>query len=604
MLLQCGRDKASQNPSDQSAAPQRYGNAATPSLLADRRLRYVLAALIASGSADGFLPVVLSFAVLRVTGSAGKLGLVLACQSTAALLLTLAGGLAADRFPRGRILTCSLAARAAAAALLAATLLTSTASFPLLLAAAGAYGSADGFFGPASTALLPDIVPRNQLAPANALLGGTTSTATIAAPAIAGITVATLGPAAGFALQATVLAVAAGCLTAARLPGRHATSAARRHPLTQLKTGWTEFARRRWLWLLTGQWAVFSMVILAPVAVLGPAIAERYLGGALAWGIISSSLALGAVGGQLAAGRIRPPTRPALVIACLMPAMTAEALVLGLGAPLAAVAAAATVTGLAIGTQAVLFQTAMQTSVPPDVLARVAAFDLLGSEGGQPIGYAMAGPLGTAAGPHTYLTYSATVMFGAATAFAFIRPLRTEGSNANRPETNRTPVATTCELSAHVPASTRTTLARDHQAFVRVPLDAGSAQCRYRTPLRYVQVRAWPKPWLAEFRLAGSGGRAMAVEHLGAVGVPRGGRPIRVQDQRPAPPVDHHLVMEKAQKNAVLDAGGAAVGLVADGRVGPGRPAGIAPGGFPRPARRTRRAPFRAPGSPRALPAG
>lgn len=128
-----------------------------------------------------------------------------------------------------------------------------------------------------------------------------------------------------------MLAVAAGCLTAARLPARHAPSAARPRSLTQLKTGWTEFARRRWLWLLTGQWAVFSMVILAPVAVLGPAIAERYLGGALAWGIISSSLALGAVGGQLAAGRIRTPTRPALVIACLMPAMTAEALVLGLG---------------------------------------------------------------------------------------------------------------------------------------------------------------------------------------------------------------------------------------------------------------------------------
>jgi len=38
--------------------------------------------------------------------------------------------------------------------------------------------------------------------------------------------------------------------------------------------------------------------------------------------------------------------------------------------------------------------------------------------------------------------------------------------------------------------------------------------------------------------------------------------------------------------------------------VGPGRPAGIAPGGFPRPARRTRRACLHATGAPRALPAG
>ncbi|GAA0848746.1 hypothetical protein ACFQVD_12675 [Streptosporangium amethystogenes subsp. fukuiense] len=38
--------------------------------------------------------------------------------------------------------------------------------------------------------------------------------------------------------------------------------------------------------------------------------------------------------------------------------------------------------------------------------------------------------------------------------------------------------------------------------------------------------------------------------------------------------------------------------------VGPGRPAVITPGGFPRPARRTRRACLRAPGAPHALPAG
>jgi predicted MFS family arabinose efflux permease len=329
-----------------------------------------------------------------------------------------------------------VAARAVAAASLAALLLTGTASFPLLLAAAGVYGCADGFFGPASTALLPDIVPRPQLARANALLGGTTSSATIAAPAVAGITVAALGPAAGFALQAAVLAAATGCLAAARLPARRApsstapSSTARARPVSQLKAGWTEFARLRWLWLLTGQWAVFSMVILAPVAVLGPAIAERSLGGALAWGIISSALSLGAVAGQLAAGRIRTPARPALAIACLMPAMTAEALVLGLGAPLAAVAAAAAVTGLAFGTQGVLFQTALQTSVPPDVLARVVAFDLLGSEGGQPVGYAIAGPLGAAVGPRTFLAGSAVAMFVAATAFAFIRPLRTEATAA------------------------------------------------------------------------------------------------------------------------------------------------------------------------------
>ena len=395
--------------------------------------------MVASGSADGFGPVTMSFAVLRLTGSVSLLGLVLAAQATAALTLTLAGGLAADRFPRARILTFSLAGRTAAATLLAATLLTGTASFPLLLAAAACYGCADGFFGPASTALVPDLVPRERLAPANALLGGSASAAAVAAPALAGVIVAAFGPGAGFAVQAALLATAAGSLRAGVAGATQVTPEVRRRPPQPvrrrpravrghgaLRTGWSEFVRIRWLWLLTGQWLVFSMLTLAPVTVLGPALAQRYLGGAAAWGVISAGVALGAVAGQFGAGRIRPPSRPGVAIASLLPVMTAEALALGLDAPLAVVTAAAALTGVALGVQGVFFQTAMQTSVRPDVLARVAAIDLVGSEGGQPVGYALAGPLAAAVGAHAFLTASAAIMAAAGAAFAFLPALRAE----------------------------------------------------------------------------------------------------------------------------------------------------------------------------------
>src|SRR5579864_4276752 len=38
--------------------------------------------------------------------------------------------------------------------------------------------------------------------------------------------------------------------------------------------------------------------------------------------------------------------------------------------------------------------------------------------------------------------------------------------------------------------------------------------------------------------LPGPGGRAVTVEHLGTIRIPRGGRPVRIQDELPAPPVD------------------------------------------------------------------
>jgi hypothetical protein len=77
-----------------------------------------------------------------------------------------------------------------------------------------------------------------------------------------------------------------------------------------------------------------------------------------------------------------------------------------------------------MGIYFVIFQTMMQTAVPAAVLARVSAFDLLGSELAQPAGYALAGPAGTAVGPHTFLAAGSAVVFLGAAAMTLPRSLR------------------------------------------------------------------------------------------------------------------------------------------------------------------------------------
>src|SRR3954447_3230286 len=52
------------------------------------------------------------------------------------------------------------------------------------------------------------------------------------------------------------------------------------------------------------------------------------------------------------------------------------------------------------------------------------------------------------------------------------------------------------------------------------------------------------------------------MQHLGLVLVPGGRRPVRVDHEGPAEPVDHHLVVIVAQQDAAGEAGRAAVGLV------------------------------------------
>ena len=395
-------------------------------LLTDRRIWFVLIAFVLSRSADGILPIAESFAVLHATGSPGKLGIILACQGAATLLFSLLAGVAGDRFPRGQVLSSSATIRMLMAIALAISLITGAASFVLLLCAAVVYGCADAFFTPASRALIPEIVPRERLGAANALIGSTSDSGWIVAPAIAGVIVGFLGPGYGFAFESLVLAVATGCLVAARLPRVRARQVrpAPAHPLSELRTGWNEFMRARWLGLLTAQWCLFTFMIMAPVAVLGPTIAERFLGGAAAWGIISSCLAVGLIAGQVTAGRLSP-SRPALAASRLVPVMALEALALGLGAPTVVIAAAAVMTGAAMGLQDVIFQTTVQLNIPADVLARVSSIDLIGSELGQPAGYVLAGTVGAAVSAHGFLVTSSVIAVLATGAFTLARPFRT-----------------------------------------------------------------------------------------------------------------------------------------------------------------------------------
>jgi hypothetical protein len=82
------------------------------------------------------------------------------------------------------------------------------------------------------------------------------------------------------------------------------------------------------------------------------------------------------------------------------------------------------VSGLAMGVQFVVFQTTLQRTVPAAVLARVTAFDLVGSELGQPVGYALAGPGAEAVGPHAFLTACAAAALVLVAPFAGAPSLR------------------------------------------------------------------------------------------------------------------------------------------------------------------------------------
>jgi MFS family permease len=66
---------------------------------------------------------------------------------------------------------------------------------------------------------------------------------------------------------------------------------------------------------------------------------------------------------------------------------------LAAGAPFAVVAAGAFVSGASIGVFGPLWDTTMQSQLPPEVLSRASAYDWFGSMVFLPLGYAFAGTL-------------------------------------------------------------------------------------------------------------------------------------------------------------------------------------------------------------------
>ena len=135
---------------------------------------------------DRMVAVALAFAVIELGGSASEVGLVLAAGWVPFVATVLAGGVVADRTSRRGVMLAADLARMASQGTMAALVITGVGEIWMLAVLAGVTGAGTGFFGPAATGLLPEVVPADDLQPANALRATAVSASEIAGPALAG----------------------------------------------------------------------------------------------------------------------------------------------------------------------------------------------------------------------------------------------------------------------------------------------------------------------------------------------------------------------------------------------------------------------------------
>ncbi|MFG2734041.1 MFS transporter [Streptomyces harbinensis] len=368
-------------------------------------------------------PIALAFAVLAMPGgSATTLGLVLFARSAAQVLLLLFGGVIADRLPRARVMVIANVLAFVSQAGMALVLAAQTGGVPALCALATLNGASTALFLPAAAGILPQVVTRDRLQAANALIRLSRSAATVGGAGLAGVLVSAFGADRALAVSAVLFALSTLSLrgVVTRAPAARTSAPGM---LTDLRDGWREFTSRRWIWQVVLQFSVLNACFNGGIYVLGPVVADDRLGGAAAWSVIVTAQAVGFVAGGLVAMRIRPrfPMRTATLATF---GFVPPFLLLALGAPVWLIALSTLVNGVCADIFEVLWSTELQQHVPQEALSRVSSYDALGSFVLGPLGLALVGPVSAVVGVERTLAACAVLALLVNTATLLSRSVR------------------------------------------------------------------------------------------------------------------------------------------------------------------------------------
>ena len=359
-----------------------------------RDFRLLFSGQVISAIGDQIFPIAVTVQVLDHSGSVSDLGLVLAARFASLVLFALLGGVWADRLPKVRVLIGADLTRLVAVLGLAVVVGGHT-DVGELAALVFFVGAGEAFFRPAYGALLPQVLPAEELAAGNALSGSTFHFASIIGPGLAGILVATVGPRGALLVDAASFAVSLATLLRVAEPPR--TAAPRRRLHQEIGEGLGAVRARPWV-VAVLLLAMTQLLLAVPAtSVLLPAIVRETGAPTASYGYVLSLGAFGGLLGSVLAGHFTP-RRPGQVGILSLLLLAAEPVALLVGAPAWGLALAWFVGSLGIGPFIVYWETALQADVPAELLARVISVDWMCSFALLPLGLVLVGPAVAAVG--------------------------------------------------------------------------------------------------------------------------------------------------------------------------------------------------------------
>jgi H+ antiporter protein len=371
--------------------------------LRNRDYRRLFAALAVSLTGDGIWVVAIAFQVIELGGGPVQLSLVVACFSAGLIALILVGGLVADRLPRRQVMLAADLVRAAVVATVAVLSLSGGLEIWMLAVAGFIVGAGESFFIPSYTALVPHLVPEDQILAANGLEGTLRPLAEFAAgPALGGIAVAALSPGAAIGVDAATFVFSAVCLIGIRTEGtaeRDDAPAGVRRAISDLREGGRYVRDTRWLWTTLVFALVAVLFLIGPIDVLIPfAVTDRLDAGAGAYGALLTAFGIGSAIGALAISSRPLPRRYLTTILLVWGLGALPIAVIGLANSLWPMLIAMVIVGVTAGIGDVVWGTLLQRRVPDHLRGRVSSLDFFVSLGLLPVSMALAGPAADAFG--------------------------------------------------------------------------------------------------------------------------------------------------------------------------------------------------------------
>lgn len=346
--------------------------------------------------------------VLTLSGGDGfAVGVVLALQFGPTLLLSVWGGVLADRYDKRRILVCTQVAMAVSALVLAVLDIGGVVQLWHVYLLAFVAGCASAIDAPVRQSFTIEMVGRKLLSNAIALNSMTFNLARIIGPAVSGVLITLVGTGWVFAINVVSFACVITALFAmderSLLLAEHAGRAR-----GQIREGF------RYVWnrsdlqvLLTTVFLVSTFGLNFPISLA--VLARNTFGkGADAYGLLSTTLAVGTLAGAtLAARRSGPATLRVFLVAAT--AFGVFETIVGLLPNMTLVAIALVPTGAAVLTFTTSAMNILQMSVPSEMRGRVMGIYMLCFLGGTPLGSPVLGWLADVLSPRAPLIVGGAV---------------------------------------------------------------------------------------------------------------------------------------------------------------------------------------------------